>query len=577
MKKFTKLMALILVCITVLNMGVLAAENPAETETTTAVSEVTTTLPEETTDAAEDTTAKAEEPTTEVKEETTTGIQQESTTVPDITTTTPETDEPDATEPEVTDPTQPSVPENPEIVLPKAPAEVEETPRLDVDGREIKWTSVAEADGYNVYLEVNGEWVFQTSTTETSTYIHGLKKMHHYKAAVKSYITVNGVNYESEDYSTCSVNAGGMSMIPALNTTSTKDGIRLNWTRYGVDGYEVFLKVGDTWEYITRIEDPYTTEYLYKHATIGETYEFRVSVYVTTEVDTFYSTSNIATHLHTDHTQTVITYYNTGKDAISLKWRAVEGAASYRVYIYNNGKWQYYKGITKTSYKITGLEASTKYKVKIKACFKNDGKVTWGKYSDTLTLTTESKAVKSFRVGKLKKYFTDGDWSVKVADLKDDTYGALDYTLAVKGSKIFVRYDFKSNKKINDFEYLIDLTKETVYIIFDHNKTYSLLRDDEAFAILYSTVMMGMVLDLSTAKNVSAKTTVYSGKTAVAEIYTDKDLSAKKPLYFINDKIKAMKVTYSDGSSETLKISKINDTPTSSVFKLPKGYKKVSY
>ena len=34
MKKFTKLMALILVCITVLNMGVLAAENPAETETT---------------------------------------------------------------------------------------------------------------------------------------------------------------------------------------------------------------------------------------------------------------------------------------------------------------------------------------------------------------------------------------------------------------------------------------------------------------------------------------------------------------------------------------------------------------
>ena len=134
-----------------------------------------------------------------------------------------------------------------------------------------------------------------------------------------------------------------------------------------------------------------------------------------------------------------------------------------------------------------------------------------------------------------------------------------------------------SDEVIEVKDSLLDLTKETVYIIFDHNKTYSLLRDDEAFAILYSTVMMGMVLDLSTAKNVSAKTTVYSGKTAVAEIYTDKDLSAKKTLYFINDKIKAMKVTYSDGSSETLKISKINDTPTSSVFKLPKGYKKVSY
>ena len=580
MKKFTKIMALLLSCITVLNIGALAAENPAETETTVAVTEVSTTLAEETT------TAIAEESTTQAKEETTTEIQQE-TTVPEITTTVPETTEPEVTQPEatepevsepdVTEPTQPGEPEKPEITLPAAPGKVEETSKIAADGREIQWYSVNGADGYNVYLKVNDEWVLQTSTTETSAYIYGLKKMNHYTAAVKSYITVDGVNYESADYATCNVNAGGMSMTPVPKAVSTKDGIKLTWTSYGVDGYEVFYKNGDTWEFITRIEDKDTTEYLFKKAVIGEKYEFRVRAYVTTSEDTFYSYYGNITFNHTDHTQSFITLANAGKSSISVKWQEVEGAASYRVYIYKDGKWSYHKGITKTSYKITGLEASTKYKVKIRACFKNNGEVTWGKYSDTVSVTTDSKSVTAKRVSKLKKYFTDGDWSVKLTGIKDATYGEIDYTFAVKGAKVFIRYDYKNNKKVNDFEYLIDLDKETVYVIFDHNKTYYSLKADEAFSVMYSTVMMGMVLDMSNAKDVKAKTTIYSGKTAVAEIYTDKDLSAKKTYYFINDTVKAVKITYSDGSSETLKISKINDTPSSSVFKLPKGYKKLAY
>lgn len=559
MNKFTKIIALLLACLTVLNMGVLAAENPAETESG---SEVITTLPEETT-------------TTEVQEEeTTTEVQEEPTTEPEIPTTTPELSEPETTLPEETEPTNP---ENPDIVLPEAPAKVEETPKLAADGREIKWSYVAQADGYNVYLEVDGEWVFQTSTEETSAYIYGLKRMHSYNVAVKSYVIYDGIKYESAQQCTGMINAGGMGIYPSLTTTSLENGIRITWTKFGVDGYELFQKIGDTWEYVAKIDDPNTTEYIFKDAVIGEEYTFRLRVYVSNEFDTYYSTGNAATHVHTDHTQVYITSSVVGKASVTLKWKKVEGAASYRVYIYKNGKWVYYKGITKTSYKITDLEASTKYKIKIKACFKNDGKVTWGKYSDTLTVTTKSKTVKSYRVGKLKDYFTDGDWSVKLTGLKDPDYGSLDYTFAVKGSKVFVRYDFKSNKKIQDFEYLIDLDKEKVYTIFDHNKTYVLLKDEDAFSVLYSTVVMGMILDMSNAKKVSAKTTVYSGKTAVAEIYTDSDLSAKKTCYFINDKIKAIKVTYSDGSSETFKISYIKDTPSSSVFKLPKGYKKVSY
>ena len=130
---------------------------------------------------------------------------------------------------------------------------------------------------------------------------------------------------------------------------------------------------------------------------------------------------------------------------------------------------------------------------------------------------------------------------------------------------------------MRDFEYLIDLKKEKAYIIFDDNKTYAVLDDDLAYLATYSVVMMGFALDLSEAKSVTAKTTIYDGKTGVAETYTDKELNAKKTCYFVNDKIKAIKLTYSDGSTETIKISKIYDTPSASLFKVPSGYKKIKY
>ena len=62
---------------------------------------------------------------------------------------------------------------------------------------------------------------------------------------------------------------------------------------------------------------------------------------------------------------------------------------------------------------------------------------------------------------------------MKSTGLYDENYGTFDYTIAVKGNKIFARYDFKNNKFIRDFEYLIDADKEKVYIIFDDDKTYA--------------------------------------------------------------------------------------------------------
>ena len=213
----------------------------------------------------------------------------------------------------------------------------------------------------------------------------------------------------------------------------------------------------------------------------------------------------------------------------------------------------------------------------MRAYYQANGKTTWGTYSDVLTVTTKSKTVKASRVANLKKYFTDDTWSVKLSNMVDNDGYKFDYTLAVKGNKIYVAYDYKDNKAMRDFEYLIDIDKEMVYLIFDDKKTYSVLDDYTASVVAYSAAVMGCVLDMSNAKNVTAKTAVYSGKTGIAESYKDKEYNINKTYYFIDEKIAGLTVTYSDGTKESFKISKITNTPLASLFKVPSGYKKVAY
>ncbi|MCM1382494.1 MAG: fibronectin type III domain-containing protein, partial [Muribaculaceae bacterium] len=62
--------------------------------------------------------------------------------------------------------------------------------------------------------------------------------------------------------------------------------------------------------------------------------------------------------------------------SITLSWGAVEGADMYRVYMYNEktGKYEKYKDVKSAKCAITGLSANTKYKFKVTAYDKVDGK-----------------------------------------------------------------------------------------------------------------------------------------------------------------------------------------------------------
>ncbi len=618
MKKLTKILAALLACITVFSTVSMAADSiPAEEATTTVQEETTTAVQEETTTAVQEetTTEKTEETTTEAQEETTTEVQEETTaeptTVPEttkpeeettneaenettaptdeITTTTPEVTEPDVTEP--TDPTKPTEPDvtdptdptQPEITAPAVPSNMRATFNEGGVQSIIEWDAAENADGYTFYkLLSEDKWKTVKDLTDTSFETTGHRYNSNYTYAVSAYTLVDGEKLYSDEKAVVSVTTPTTPPKAEFTVENTGDGVKITYTQGdAINGFRIYIKSGSEWKVIRSVASSknigQTHTFVYNELTDGKTYTFAVRTYSTGTKGAKWSPRATRKITFEDATKTVITSKEATSSSVTLKWKEIEGVSGYRVYVYKNNKWSYKTGIKTNTYKVTGLEAATKYKFKIRPYFKTDGKTKWGTYSDEVSVTTKGNTVKSYRVGKLKKYFTDGDWSVKVTGIKDEDYGTLDYTIAMKGNKVFVRYDFKNNKLIRDFEYLIDIDKDKIYIIFDDDKTYAELKGDEAYVIAFSMGALAGTLDMSTAKNVTAKTTTYSGKKAVAEIYTDKQRDIKKTYYFINDKVKALKIAYPDGSTETLKISKINDTPSSSVFKVPSNYKQIKY
>lgn len=81
--------------------------------------------------------------------------------------------------------------------------------------------------------------------------------------------------------------------------------------------------------------------------------------------------------------------------SVTLTWNEVEGAALYKVYMYNSetGKFTKYKDVKNPKCRVSGLEANTKYKFKVVVYTKGeDGKQVKGAASKTVSVTTSEQS-----------------------------------------------------------------------------------------------------------------------------------------------------------------------------------------
>ncbi len=470
-------------------------------------------------------------------------------------------------EPAVTEPVQP------EVVVPSAPLKIS-TGNEGFGFKSIHWDPVEDADGYDVYKKVKGKWVFQSSTTGNSEYVYDLLQNSKYEVSVKSYKIVDGKKYESEEYCEGVIKTSTDIPSSTIKATSTKNGIKLTWDNNdGISGYRLYIRKNSKWVKLKDIYGKDTTSYLYEDVKVGTKYRFGIKTFAKGTEGTKFGSLKTVELVFRDVTKTEITSAKKDSASVTLKWKAVEGAKGYRVFIYKDKKWKAVKTTKSTSYKVTGLEASTKYQFKVRGYAKVKGETKWYPYSDAYSVVTGSKTVKASRIKKLQKSFSDGDWFIKIKNMKDDAGNKFTYSVAGKGDDLFARYDYGKKGVV---KYLYLDKKEKVYAIDDSQKKYAVLSDEEAYYMANSMYTVSEIMKVQNVGTVKAKTAYFNGKTAVAETYTDKVYGFKKTYYFVKGKVAGIKIEYKDGSTEEYKYFSVADTPKSSFFKIPSNYKKVS-
>ena len=466
-----------------------------------------------------------------------------------------------------------------EIVLPAAPDNIScETSWLQEDGFvEVIWSDVAEADGYDLYLKKDGEWVYNQSTEDDMRLIYGLLLNSTYELGIRSYIEVDGVKYQSEDIGTyvikTPVNPGRIFI--TRDSCSVKDGLQISWEPcHGISGYRLYVRKDGVWVKVKDIYGKDNNSYTYTDVVDGKSYIFAIKNFVKgTEGTKFSSLSSSYKVLYEDVTRVKNISSSVTASSVTLKWGKVEDARGYRIYMYQGGKWKALKTTTKTSYTVTGLEASKKYILRVRAYEKVNGVTEWFPYSKNYSAVTGSKTVDAYRIKNLQKSFSDGDWYIKLKNIGDGNGGKCTVTLAGKGDNLFYKYDYGNGLEI---KYLYLDSKERLYAISDADKEYVIVPEDESEYLVELMYAMSELLKVQNVGKVTAKTTYYNGKTAVAETYKDTKYGFKKTYYFVNDKVVGALVEY-DSIEESYSSFSVKDTPASYLFKVPSGYKKVSW
>lgn len=464
-----------------------------------------------------------------------------------------------------------------EITLPEAPTGF--TYRDYSSYGILEWERVNGADGYDVFLNEKGEWKLIETTTKTLTHIYDLTLNSKYEIGIRSYIEVDGVKYSSEEYYSDFVYTD--SDIDETELTykskSVLNGVNLVWNSNQYDnitGYRLYIRKDGKWIKIKDVYGREKSEYLYidEDLEIGKSYLFGIKVFVKGTEGLAFSDLRTYSLKHED-VRIVKNISSTVKaDSVTLKWDKVEAARGYRIFMYQGGKWKAIKTTTSTSYTVTGLEASKKYIFRVRAYEKVNGATVWFPYSKNYSTITGSKTVDAYRIKNLEKSFSDGDWYVQIKNQEDEYGNKITMTFAGKGDNIFYRYQLGKQT----IEYFYQASKDRLYIISDADKEYVIVPNDEAESFVESMFVMAEIVKVQNVGKVTAKTCVYNGYSAVQETYTDTVYGFKKTYYFVKDKVAGLTVEL-EGAKDEYKNFSVVDTPSSSLFKVPSGYKKVSW
>lgn len=241
------------------------------------------------------------------------------------------------------------------------------------------WNKIAYADGYNIHVLKNGEYVLVNDelVTENAFLLTGLSAATEYKIRIDAVSNAYGTAKGEEIY---------ISTIPEVVNPSTirvktnEKAAFIAWLpSEGATHYKVEKYVGsNNWQRVAVTE---VNSILVEDLEGFTTYNFRITALKLLSNGNYVSSTPTSVKVKTllDTVENVAMSYTS--TSITLKWTPAKNAQAYQVFKKENGVWKFVTVVTSpTAYKFSGLKATTNYEFAIRAAAKENGKWLFGGY-----------------------------------------------------------------------------------------------------------------------------------------------------------------------------------------------------
>ena len=279
------------------------------------------------------------------------------------------------------------------------------------DALRVSWKRNTSADGYIVEIYKDGAWARAGKITTDSTTdfrVTGLKTSTFYKFRVRAY-KMSGNTAVYSDYGTTLTARTNPSVIKSAKLAGrAADALRISWDRNtSADGYIVEIYKDGAWSRAVKTTNNSITTYRAEGLKASTVYKLRVRAYKMDGTAAYYG--NYSAEVTARTNPSVIKcakLAGRAADALRISWERNTSADGYIVEIYKDGAWARAGKITTdstTGFRVTGLKASTVYKLRVRA-YKMSGTVAYdGNYSAEVTARTNPSVMTGVKIGGTAK------------------------------------------------------------------------------------------------------------------------------------------------------------------------------
>ena len=178
--------------------------------------------------------------------------------------------------------------------------------------------------------------------------------------------------------------------VTGLKASSSAESVKLSWKKVSkADGYRLYQYSGSTWKQIASFKPKTGSSYTVDNLKAATNYRFAVKAFINQNGKPVLSKSYASIYTSTNPKAVNFTA-SAGRKKVTLSWKKVKGAASYRVCYKTSqkGAWKTLKNTKSTKFTKKNLKSKKTYYFTVKACKTYKGK-TYAGSSKTKKVTVK--------------------------------------------------------------------------------------------------------------------------------------------------------------------------------------------